>query len=124
MDYAPCPTCGQYSHSIDEGFVGEAYLHFEAMFSHRGDGFPTQHVHDQTTRDMAQRLLAEITTLRAEIASRDAALVKARADALEEAIAAVNKTKCIDASLASLRIVALCQESIHALATQDTPNAE
>jgi hypothetical protein len=74
----PCPTCKQYSHSLDEGLIGEACLHFETMFSHRGDGFATQHIHDAETRDMAQRMLAAITTLRAQLAERDAELAAVR----------------------------------------------
>jgi len=76
--YSPCPVCGQYSHSIAGGLLEEAHLHFETMISHRGDGLPTQHVHNSETRDMAQRLLAEL----AAALQREAKLREALADLL------------------------------------------
>jgi hypothetical protein len=76
MAFTPCPTCGQYSHSISDDFVGEAHRHFEAMFSHRGDGLPTQHVHSAATRDMAQRLLGSMVGQRARIASLEAEVAR------------------------------------------------
>ena len=36
-------------------------MHFEAMFSHRGDGIPTQPCCDEETRDAAQVLMAAAT---------------------------------------------------------------
>jgi hypothetical protein len=57
-DFAPCPTCKQYSHSIGEDKLTEAFNHFQSMFSHRGDGIPTQHCFDERTRDAAQVLMA------------------------------------------------------------------
>lgn len=55
----PCPTCHQYDHSsLGEGQVTNAFLHFQAMCSHRGDGTPTQFVFDEATRDAAQVLMA------------------------------------------------------------------
>ena len=58
VNFAPCPVCKQYSHSIGEDQLAEAFRHFESMFSHRGDGIPTQFVFDQQTRDAAQVLMA------------------------------------------------------------------
>ncbi|MFZ5701169.1 MAG: hypothetical protein ACOY4P_07430 [Pseudomonadota bacterium] len=56
--FAPCPTCGQYSHSIGDDQLAAALMHFEAMTDHRGDGIPTQRVFDDATRDAAQVLMA------------------------------------------------------------------
>lgn len=56
--FAPCPICRQYSHTIDGTKLSAALMHFEAMFSHRGDGIPTQHCFDERTRDAAQVLVA------------------------------------------------------------------
>lgn len=61
-EFAPCPTCKQYDHSIHGDKLAEAFMHFEMMFSHRGDGIPTQHCFDQRTRDMAQVLVAGART--------------------------------------------------------------
>lgn len=55
--YAPCPTCRQYSHSLGDDALAEAFNHFQAMYSHRGDGIPTQHSFDEETRDAAQVLM-------------------------------------------------------------------
>jgi hypothetical protein len=57
-DYAPCPTCGQYSHSIGDDALADAFNHFQTMIDHRGDGLPTQHLFDEKTRDAAQVLMA------------------------------------------------------------------
>lgn len=57
-DFVPCPLCKQYSHSIGEDRLAEAFNHFQAMYSHRGDGIPTQHWFDDKTRDAAQVLMA------------------------------------------------------------------
>ena len=55
----PCPTCHQYDHSSLGGDqVTNAFLHFQAMRSHRGGGTPTQFVFDEATRDAAQVLMA------------------------------------------------------------------
>lgn len=56
--FAPCPTCRQYSHSLGGDALTDAFNHFQSMFSHRGDGIPTQHNFDQKTRDAAQALMA------------------------------------------------------------------
>lgn len=65
-DFSPCPTCGQYSHSIGEDRLAEAFLHFESMYSHRGDGIPTQFNFDEKTRDFAQVLVAAARSAQAE----------------------------------------------------------
>ncbi len=74
--YAPCPTCKQYSHSLRDDLIGEAHMHFETMYSHRGDGFPTQHLFDEKTRDLVQRILAALSPVAgasfAEIAAHEA----------------------------------------------------
>ena len=56
--FGPCPTCRQYNPPIGDDELAEAHLHFQSMFSHRGDGIPTQYTFDERTRDMAQRLVA------------------------------------------------------------------
>jgi hypothetical protein len=75
-EFAPCPLCRQYSHSIGEDTLAEAFRHFETMFSHRGDGIPTQFVFDEQTRDAAQVLMAAIhqATTDAEARAREEAL--------------------------------------------------
>lgn len=55
--FAPCPTCHQYSHSIGEDVLSRAFIHFQSMFSHRGDDIPTQFTFDEQTRDAAQVLM-------------------------------------------------------------------
>lgn len=57
-NFTPCHTCGQYSYSIGKGQLASAFMHFQSMFSHRGDGIPTQHSFDQATRDAARVLMA------------------------------------------------------------------
>ncbi len=59
-EFAPCPTCSQYSHSIGDGQITAAFSHFQSMISHRGDGIPTQFLFDEATRDAAQALLAAV----------------------------------------------------------------
>lgn len=56
--YAPCPTCKQYSHSLGDDALADAFNHFQMMIDHRGDGLPTQHLFDEKTRDAAQVLMA------------------------------------------------------------------
>lgn len=56
--FAPCPTCGQYSHSLSDDQLASAFMHFEAMTDHRGDGIPTQRLFADATRDAAQVLMA------------------------------------------------------------------
>lgn len=80
--FAPCPTCGQYSHSIGGDQLAEAFRHFETMFSHRGDGIPTQFVFGMETRDAAQILMAAAR-------HREQALALARSEAIEESEQAV-----------------------------------
>jgi hypothetical protein len=58
VEYAPCPSCGQYSHSIGEDKLSEALLHFETMYAHPLRGTPMGHVFDLITRDAAQVLIA------------------------------------------------------------------
>lgn len=65
--FAPCPTCGQYSHSLTEGQLSDALMHFQSMFDHRRDGRPTQFNFDAKTRDAAQVLMsAAIAAMRQE----------------------------------------------------------
>ena len=56
--FAPCPTCRQYSHSIPDDKLGEAFRHFEGMIAHPVRGHPMGYAFDQKTRDMAQVLAA------------------------------------------------------------------
>lgn len=86
--FAPCPICKQYSHSIGEDQLARAFMHFQSMFSHRGDGIPTQHTFDEATRDAAQVLMN---------AAKHAAT--ARAEALEEAAKIAAATKAYDDNL-------------------------
>ena len=64
--FSPCPTCKQYSHSIGEDQKSLAFQHFQSMYSHRGDGIPTQFTFDEVTRDHAQVMVQAITDLEAE----------------------------------------------------------
>lgn len=57
-EFAPCPICKQYSHSIGEDQLAAAFMHFGTMYSHRGDGIPTQFCFPMETRDAAQILMA------------------------------------------------------------------
>lgn len=70
--FAPCPTCNQYSHSLGERQITDAFNHFQSMFSHRGDGIPTQFVFDQKTRDSAQVLMGAIAARRVMDERREA----------------------------------------------------
>lgn len=56
--FTACPLCKQYCHSIGEDQLAAAFMHFQSMFSHRGDGIPTQFCFDEQTRDAAQILMA------------------------------------------------------------------
>lgn len=56
-EFAPCPTCRQYSHSIGEDKLAAAFMVFQSMFSHRNDGIPTQFCFDEQARDAAQVLM-------------------------------------------------------------------
>jgi hypothetical protein len=67
MTYAPCPTCKQYSHSLGEDQIADAFNHFQSMISHRGDGIATQYAFDGKTRDAAQVLVAHVERLRAAL---------------------------------------------------------
>lgn len=73
-EYAPCPTCGQYSHSIPEDRVAAAFNHFHMMYDPRGDEIPTQHWFDDHTRDHAQVLVAEVECLREKVSGLTVAL--------------------------------------------------
>lgn len=64
--FAPCSTCKQYSHSLSEGQIAEAFMHFQSMFSHRGDGIPTQYSFSPETRDAAQVLMAAARGIEAQ----------------------------------------------------------
>lgn len=76
--YAPCPTCKQYSHSIGEGLVSEAIMHFTAMEAHPFRGTPMGHAFDEQTREYAQRLVATIEQLRARVAELEGAVLAER----------------------------------------------
>lgn len=56
--YAPCPTCHQYSHSIADDKIAEAFMHFETMIAHPVRGHPLGQAFDEKTRDAAQVLAA------------------------------------------------------------------
>lgn len=57
-DFAPCPTCKQYSHSISEDQFAHAYNHFQSMIAHPVRGHPMGNAFDERTRDAAQVLMA------------------------------------------------------------------
>ena len=83
-DFIPCPTCGRYSHSIEHADVlAAAFNHFQSMFSHRGDGIPTQHSFDETTRDAAAVLMEAARAFTTQ-PTTDAALVAAVQKAIED----------------------------------------
>jgi hypothetical protein len=56
-DFAPCPTCRQYSHSIGNDAVTAAFNHFQAMYAHPVRGHPMGHVFEEETRDAAQVMM-------------------------------------------------------------------
>lgn len=56
--FAPCPTCRQYSHSIGEDRLAAALKHFESMRAHPVRGHPMGRNFDEQTRDAAQVLIA------------------------------------------------------------------
>lgn len=58
--FAPCPICKQYSHSIGDGRITEAFNHFQSMVAHPVRGHPMGYAFDERTRDMAQVLLSAI----------------------------------------------------------------
>ena len=57
-DFVPCPVCGQYSHTIDEGRLAEAFMHFQTMITHPLRGHPMWYAFNEKTRDAAQVLMA------------------------------------------------------------------
>lgn len=91
-EYAPCPTCGQYSHSIPEDRVAAAFNHFHMMYDPRGDEIPTQHWFDDHTRDHAQVLVAEIERLRGEVLSLTTAMHDARGLCQQALIRSISRT--------------------------------
>jgi len=56
--YEPCPTCGQYNHSIGEDALAEAFMYFQSMYVHPVSGHPMGHNFHEKTRDAAQILMA------------------------------------------------------------------
>lgn len=56
--YAPCPTCKQYSHSLGDDALTDAFNHFQAMTAHPVRVHPMGHVYDEKTRDAAQVLMS------------------------------------------------------------------
>jgi hypothetical protein len=56
--FVPCPTCGQYSHSIGEDRLAAAFNLFQSMYAHPVRGHPMGHNFDEATRDAAQVLMA------------------------------------------------------------------
>lgn len=71
--YAPCPTCGQYSHSIGEDQIVAAYNHFQAMVcENSAKPYPTGYAFSDETRDAANVLLQSLSTLRQRIEALEA----------------------------------------------------
>lgn len=62
-EFAACPTCHQYSHSIGEDRISEAFNHFQTMYAHPVRGHPMGYIFEEKTRDMAQVLMAAISNL-------------------------------------------------------------
>lgn len=62
-EFMPCPTCRRYSHSLGDDEVTKAFLHFQSMISHRGDGIPTQNAFDEATRDAAQVFVTALKSM-------------------------------------------------------------
>lgn len=58
MTFAPCPTCKQYSHSLGDDALADAFNHFQVMYAHPVRGHPMGHIFDEKTRDAAQVLIA------------------------------------------------------------------
>ena len=58
--FAPCPTCKQYSHSIGEDKLTEAFNHFHTMYAHPVRGHPMGYWFEEKTRDMAQVLMSAV----------------------------------------------------------------
>ncbi len=77
--YAPCPTCGQYSHSIGEDQIVAAYNHFQAMVCENpAKPYPTGYAFSDETRDAANVLLQSLSTLRQRIEALEAVLPTCR----------------------------------------------
>ncbi len=72
--FAPCPTCRQYSHSIGDDALADAFMHFQTMIAHPVRGHPMGDVFDAKTRDAAQVLMAEARTA-ADLLDERAALL-------------------------------------------------
>lgn len=64
-EFIPCPLCRQYSHSIPDDRLAEAFRHFESMYAHPLRGSPMGHHFDERTRDFAQVLVAAARSARA-----------------------------------------------------------
>lgn len=79
---APCPTCGQYSHSLGEDATTAAFNHFQSMFSHRGDGIPTQYCYDEQARDAAQVLMSALRQGQERIERLEAENARLRQDVI------------------------------------------
>ena len=65
-DFAPCPTCGQYRHSISDDKITEAFNWFQSMGSAGHKAYPIHHNFDAQTRECAQVLVEELKSIRAE----------------------------------------------------------
>jgi len=67
-EFAPCPTCHQYSHSIGNDALTAAFNHFQSMYAHPVRGHPMGHNFDETTRDAAQLLIGCLDQAEAQLA--------------------------------------------------------
>lgn len=56
-DFAPCPYCKQYSHSIGDDQLAAAFMHFQSLLTHPLRGHPMGEAFDEKTRDSAQVLM-------------------------------------------------------------------
>jgi hypothetical protein len=56
--FVPCPFCHQYSYSINDDKLAEAFRHFQSMQMNELKGYPTHYTFSEETRDHAQVLMA------------------------------------------------------------------
>lgn len=55
--FDPCPFCKQYSHSLGDGQLNAAFMHFQSLIAHPMRGHPMGEAFDEKTRDAAQVLM-------------------------------------------------------------------
>ena len=104
-DFAPCPLCRQYGHSIPDDKLGEAARHFETMVCGNPlKSWPTHHAFDEQTRDYAQILVAHA---RASIR---------KDDELRDALIAIEQTTFVGLTNEDAGVKQVALESAHDIA--------